>query len=158
MSRFFWSLVAATMAVVSVSGLVPGAGRVALAAGEVVVEPAGSEHNYQEKVLDQRPDSIVSEFVNDAGMGPADVERQHGRLLADFRGIGAEWIILTPHYVMPEWMGAGFVERGQRGIDDDPRPNVAGHQIFADALDEIFPAGGPDAGGADGPADVIHTR
>jgi hypothetical protein len=126
--------------------------------GSYLAEPAGSEHNYQEKVLDQRPDSIVSEFVNDAGMGPADVERQYGRLLADFRGIGAEWIILTPHYVMPEWMGAGFVERGQRGIDDDPRPNVAGHQIFADALDEIFQAGGPDAGGADGSADAIPTR
>jgi lysophospholipase L1-like esterase len=152
--------------------------------GSYLAEPAGSEHNYQEKVLDQRPDLIVSEFVNDAGMGPADVERQYGRLLADFRGIGAEWIILTPHYVMPEWMGAGFVERGQRGIDDDPRPyvaglkafvathpervaladaarrygrlwrqgipyltlmenninhpNVAGHRIFADALDEVF--------------------
>jgi len=91
---------------------------------------------------------------------------------------------VTPHYVMPEWMGPGFVERGQRDIDDDPRPyvaglkafvaahpervaladaarrygrlwrqgipyltlmenninhpNVAGHRIFADALDEVF--------------------
>ena len=35
---------------------------------------------------------------------PADVDRQYGRLLDDFRGIGAEWIILTPHYVMPEWL------------------------------------------------------
>lgn len=156
--------------------------------GSYLAEPPGSEHNYREKVLEARPHLIVSEFVNDAGMGPADVDRQYGRLLADFRGIGAEWIILTPHYVMPEWMGPGFLERGQRDIDDDPRPyvaglktfvaahpehvaladaarrygrlwrqgipyltlmenninhpNLAGHQIFADALDEVF--GRPD--------------
>jgi lysophospholipase L1-like esterase len=152
--------------------------------GSYLAEPPGSEHNYREKVLEARPHLIVSEFVNDAGMAPADVDQQYGRLLADFRGIGAEWVILTPHYVMPEWMGPGFVERGQRDIDDDPRPyvaglkafvaahpehvaladaarrygrlwrqgipyltlmenninhpNVAGHRIFADALDEVF--------------------
>lgn len=156
--------------------------------GSYLAEPPGSDHHYREKVLDARPHLIVSEFVNDAGMAPADVDQQYGRLLADFRGIGAEWIILTPHYVMPEWMGPGFVERGQRDIDDDPRPyvaglkafvaahpehvaladaarrygrlwrqgipyltlmenninhpNVAGHRIFADALDEVF--GTPD--------------
>lgn len=152
--------------------------------GSYLAEPPGSEHNYREKVLESRPHLIVSEFVNDAGMAPADVDRQYGRLLDDFRGIGAEWIILTPHYVMPEWMGPGFLERGQRNIDDDPRPyvaglkafvaahpehvaladaarrygrlwrqgipyltlmenninhpNLTGHQIFADALDEVF--------------------
>jgi hypothetical protein len=156
--------------------------------GSYLAEPPGSDHNYREKVLEARPHLIISEFVNDAGMAPADVDQRYGRLLADFRGIGAEWIILTPHYVMPEWMGPGFVERGQRDIDDDPRPyvaglkafvaahpehvaladaarrygrlwrqgipyltlmenninhpNVAGHQIFADALDELF--GTPD--------------
>lgn len=156
--------------------------------GSYLAEPPGSDHNYREKVLEARPHLVVSEFVNDAGMAPADVDRQYGRLLADFRGIGAEWIILTPHYVMPEWMGPGFLERGQRDIDDDPRPyvaglkafvaahpehvaladaarrygrlwrqgipyltlmenninhpNVAGHRIFADALDEVF--GKPD--------------
>ena len=156
--------------------------------GSYLAEPPGSEHNYREKVLDARPHLIVSEFVNDAGMTPADVDRQYGRLLADFRDIGAEWIVLTPHYVMPEWLGPGFLERGQRDIDDDPRPyvaglkafvaahpervaladaarrygrlwrqgipyltlmenninhpNVAGHQIFVDALDEVF--GTPD--------------
>lgn len=29
-------------------------------------EPAGSVHNYKEKVPDLKPDLIVSEFVNDA--------------------------------------------------------------------------------------------
>jgi len=104
--------------------------------GSYLAEPPESEHNYREKVLEARPHLIVSEFVNDAGMAPADVEQRYGRLLADFRGIGAEWIILTPHYVMPEWMGPGFVERGQRDIDDDPRPYVAGLKTFVAAHPE----------------------
>jgi hypothetical protein len=47
--------------------------------------------------------------------------------LADFRRIDAEWIILTPHYVRPDWMG---LDRECR-IDDDPRPYVAGLRRFA---------------------------
>ena len=92
-----------------------------------LAEPPGSVHNYREKVLAARPDLIVSEFVNDAGLGPAQVEERYGRLLADFREIGAEWIILTPHYVRPDWMG---FEREQQ-IDEDPRPYVAGLRQFA---------------------------
>jgi len=92
-----------------------------------LAEPPGSEHNYQEKVLAVRPDLVVSEFVNDAWMGTEQVEQQYSRLLADFRKIGAEWIILTPHYVRPDWMG---LTREQQ-IDDDPRPYVAGLRTFA---------------------------
>ena len=33
-------------------------------------EPPGSPHNYREKVLGVKPDLIVSEFVNDAGLNP----------------------------------------------------------------------------------------
>lgn len=36
--------------------------------------------------------------------------------------IGAEWIILSPHYVRPDWMGL----TKEREIDDDPRPYVKG--------------------------------
>jgi lysophospholipase L1-like esterase len=94
--------------------------------GSYLAEPPGSEHNYQEKVLDRRPDLVVSEFVNDAGLSPEQVEERYGRLLADFRGIGAEWIILTPHYVMPSWMKL----ESQREIDEDPRPYVTGVREF----------------------------
>jgi lysophospholipase L1-like esterase len=90
-------------------------------------EPPGSPHNYREKVLDVKPDLIVSEFVNDAGLNPQQVEERYGKLLADFQGIGAEWIILTPHYVRPDWMGL----TSQRDIDDDPRPYVTGLRQFA---------------------------
>jgi len=92
-----------------------------------LAEPPGSPHNYQEKVLGASPDLIVSEFVNDAGLNPDQVEQRYGKLLADFRAIGAEWIILTPHYVRPDWMGL----TREREIDDDPRPYVTGLRTFA---------------------------
>lgn len=95
--------------------------------GSYLNEPPGSPHNYREKVLDARPDLIVSEFVNDAGLNPQQVEERYGKLRADFAGIGAEWIILTPHYVRPDWMGLSR----ERDIDDDPRPYVAGLRQFA---------------------------
>jgi len=94
--------------------------------GSYLAEPPGSPHNFQEKVLDRRPHLIVSEFVNDAGLAPEQVEERYGRLLADFRGIDAEWIILTPHYVMPSWMKL----TSQRDIDDDPRPYVKAVREF----------------------------
>lgn len=95
--------------------------------GSYLNEPPGSLHNYREKVLGAKPDLIVSEFVNDAGLSPAAVEERYGRLCADFEGIGAEWIILTPHYVRPDWMGL----TRERDIDNDPRPYVAGLRAFA---------------------------
>ena len=95
--------------------------------GSYLAEPPGSPHNYRETVLGVKPDLIISEFVNDAGLKPAQVEERYGKLLADFQGIGADWIILTPHYVRPDWMDL----TRERDIDDDPRPYVAGLREFA---------------------------
>ncbi len=95
--------------------------------GSYLSEPPASEHNYQEKVLDRKPDLIVSEFVNDSGLSVTQVEERYGKILADFHKIGAEWIILTPHYVRPSWMGLP----SQRNIDDDPRAYVKGVRLFA---------------------------
>jgi lysophospholipase L1-like esterase len=100
-------------------------------------EPPGSPHNYREKVLGAKPDLIVSEFVNDGGFSPQQVEERYGKLLTDFQGIGAEWIILTPHYIRPDWMGLSR----EREIDHDPRPYVTGLRQFA----ERHPVGLADA-------------
>lgn len=94
--------------------------------GTYLAEPPGSEHNYQEKVLAVKPDLIVSEFVNDAGLKPDQVEQRYSKFLADFQQIGAEWIILTPHYTRPDWMGL----TRERDIDQDPRPYVKGLREF----------------------------
>jgi len=90
-------------------------------------EPPGSHHNYQEKVIGAKPDLVISEFVNDAGLKPEQVEERYTKLLTDFQSIGAEWIILTPHYVRPDWMGL----TREREVDEDPRPYVAGLRTFA---------------------------
>ncbi|MEP7363673.1 MAG: GDSL-type esterase/lipase family protein [Acidobacteriota bacterium] len=95
--------------------------------GSYLAEPPGSEHNYRETVLGVKPDLIISEFVNDAKLEPAQVEERYSKLLADFQEIGAEWIILTPHYVRPDWMGL----TREREIDQDPRPYVEGLRQFA---------------------------
>ena len=95
--------------------------------GSYLAQPPGAEHNYREKVLGAKPDLIVSEFVNDAGLNPAQVEKQYSKFLADFQAIGAEWIILTPHYVRPDWMGL----TRERDIDNDPRPYVTGLRQFS---------------------------
>ncbi len=95
--------------------------------GTYLAEPPGSVHNYQEKVLGARPDLVVSEFVNDAGLNEAQVEQRYSKLLADFQKIGAEWIILTPHYTRPDMMRL----TREREIDDDPRPYVAALRKFA---------------------------
>lgn len=95
--------------------------------GSYLNEPPGSLHNYKEKVLAAKPDLIISEFVNDAGLNPAQVEERYGKLLKDFQEIGAEWIVLTPHYTRPDWMGLNR----ERDIDDDPRPYVKGLREFS---------------------------
>ena len=92
-------------------------------------EPPGSPHNYKEKVLAVKPDLIVSEFVNDGWLTAETTQERYGVILEEFRGIGAEWIILTPHYILPEWMGVSRL----REIDNDPRGYVKGLRAFAAA-------------------------
>lgn len=92
-----------------------------------LAESPGSPRNYQEKVLALKPDLIVSEFVNDAGFPSGYVAERYPQLLKDFTAIGAEWIILTPHYVRPDWMG---IDR-ERDIDEDPRHYVKELRQFA---------------------------
>ncbi|HNX34184.1 MAG TPA: SGNH/GDSL hydrolase family protein [Kiritimatiellia bacterium] len=91
-------------------------------------EPPGSPHNYAEKILALKPDLVVSEFINDAYMNEAAVLENYGAILKDFKKIGAEWIILTPHYARPDWMGL----KEEIGIDQDPRPYVHGLRLFAE--------------------------
>lgn len=90
-----------------------------------LAEPPGSAYNFAEKVLAAKPDLIVMEFVNDAGMSPEVVEQKYSFLKSKFDAIGAEWCILTPHFVRPDWMGQTTVK-----VEADPRPYVAGVRAF----------------------------
>ena len=93
-------------------------------------EPEESAYNYRRTVLDVKADLVVTEFVNDAGLPKEEWERSFGRVLEDFRAQGTEWIILTPHYVRPDWMG--LATQNGPGIEDDPRPYVAFLRRFAE--------------------------
>ncbi|BCW99903.1 MAG: hypothetical protein KatS3mg024_2730 [Armatimonadota bacterium] len=90
-------------------------------------EPPGSPYNFEERVLGARPDLIISEFVNDSNLTPDQVEERYGYLLRRFREIGAEWVILTPHFVWHRWMGVASPR-----VKEDPRPYVAGLRHFAE--------------------------
>lgn len=89
-------------------------------------EPPGSQYNFKEKVLDARADLIVMEFVNDAWMKPEDVRKKYAYLQERFEEVGSEWVILTPHFVKPDWMG-----KDTPRLNTDPRPYVAGLRQFA---------------------------
>jgi lysophospholipase L1-like esterase len=95
--------------------------------GSYLAEPTGSQYNFKEKILDPKPDLIIMEFVNDAGLNGNALVKQYSILLEAFRKIDAEWIILTPHYVRTDWMG---LDR-ERDIDDDPRLYVKDLRRFA---------------------------
>jgi len=94
---------------------------------QYLAEPPGSVHNYKEKVLDVKPDLVVIEFVNDAWMNTAQVEERYSKLMADFKGIGAEVILQTPHYIRPDWIRL----TSQKDIDNDPREYVKALREFA---------------------------
>lgn len=90
-------------------------------------EPSGSPHHFEETVVAVKPDLVVSEFVNDAGLPQEMLEDTYGKVLARFRAEGIEWAVLTPHYTRCDWMG---LEK-QADCDDDPRPYVTFLRHFA---------------------------
>lgn len=63
-----------------------------------IAAPANSSKNYDQKVIGIKPDLIISEFHNDLGMTGNDFCSRYDKLLKDFNGIGAEWIIITPNW------------------------------------------------------------
>lgn len=94
---------------------------------DFIDQPPGGPFNYKEKVLAAKPDLIVMEFINDSGLKTAEVNERYGKFRDDFKSIGAEWIINTPHYMRHDWMGL----KSQREIDDDPREYVKVLREFA---------------------------
>ncbi len=80
---------------------------------------------FQQEVLDHKPDLVTLEFVNDMGL-PLDVlQRIYTEILQRLKAAGAEWILITPHFTMPEWMGL------PNGRGPDGRPAVAFLRQFA---------------------------
>ncbi len=78
-----------------------------------------------QRVLDVKPDLITIEFVNDCGLSPAQVDEVYGDLLGRVRGVGAELILLTPHFTMLRMMNFA----NEQGVE--ARPYVLALRAFA---------------------------
>lgn len=48
-------------------------------------------------LLDERPDIVISEFFNDHGLSAENLSKIYSKILNDFRSIGAQWVIMSPH-------------------------------------------------------------
>ncbi len=82
--------------------------------------PARFDH-----VLEEKPDLVTIEFVNDASFTPAQVEEGYGDILKRLEPLGAEVILITPHFTM--WRMMGF--KGMR--ESEKRPYVLALRDFA---------------------------
>jgi len=62
---------------------------------------------FEKEVLDHNPDLITVEYVNDAGMPAEKIKTNYAEFIARARAKNpaVEFIIITPHYVMADWMG-----------------------------------------------------
>lgn len=81
---------------------------------------------FQEEVIDKGPDLVVIEFVNDMGFDRDRVFRNYAEAVSRIRECGGEVIILTPHFVRPDWM------RGDGMRTPEVRPAVTYLKEFAE--------------------------
>ncbi len=61
--------------------------------------------HFQEEVLDFHPDLVTLEFINDMSFPEDVLQERYEEILRRTREAGAELLLLTPHFAMPEWMG-----------------------------------------------------
>ena len=58
-----------------------------------------------QRIADAKPDLVTLEFVNDAGLSGAAFEQVYDEILSRVQDLGAELILITPHFTKPEMMG-----------------------------------------------------
>jgi lysophospholipase L1-like esterase len=88
--------------------------------------PAGGKYDFKRDVLDPKPDLVTIEFVNDAFWKGDALKKHYTKIRELLQGNGSEIILITPHFVRPDWMGVTNIK-----FDDDPRPYVQGLREFA---------------------------
>jgi lysophospholipase L1-like esterase len=79
-----------------------------------------------DRVVAAKPDLVTIEFVNDAGMSPAQVEESYSEILHRLEPVGSEVILITPHFTM--WKMMGFTSMGEK----EKRPYVLGLREFSE--------------------------
>ena len=78
-----------------------------------------------QRIADAKPDLVTLEFVNDAGMTPVVVEEVYTGILKRVQDLGAELILITPHFTMWKMMGFKSMNEAER------RPYVLALRGFA---------------------------
>jgi lysophospholipase L1-like esterase len=79
-----------------------------------------------EKVAAEKPDLVTLEFVNDAWMiNEAMVYKTYSEILRRVKALGAELILIAPHFTMPMMMGFKSVK------ERESRPYVIALRKFA---------------------------
>lgn len=77
------------------------------------------------RVAGTRPDLVVLEFINDAELDPAVWAGLYDEILARVREVGADLLLLEPHFSRMDWMRIDRIDAA------DPRPYVAFLRDFA---------------------------
>lgn len=57
-----------------------------------------------QRVERAKPDVVTVEFVNDAGLTPDEVKTVYAEIAGRVQALGAELVLITPHFTMPVWM------------------------------------------------------
>ncbi len=84
---------------------------------------------YPQEVLSYQPDLITVEFVNDMGLPMEILRANWASAVEQAKAIGSEFVIITPHFVIPAWMNKPFSRGGEN------RPNCFAMRQFAKDLD-----------------------
>ncbi|MBQ6472993.1 MAG: hypothetical protein IJJ33_13495 [Victivallales bacterium] len=92
--------------------------------------PSGHKFNYQEQVLDKRPDLVIMEFHNDYARQAEDVSRDYEKVLVDFQASGIEWLPMTPPFTAGN-LGLSFPAKAQKNIQETSWPLVTMLREFA---------------------------
>jgi lysophospholipase L1-like esterase len=79
-----------------------------------------------DRILAAKPDVLTIEFVNDAGMDDASVERTYSEILRRLEPLGTEVVLITPHFTAMQWMNLKSLRGG------DERAYVNALYRFAD--------------------------
>lgn len=90
-------------------------------------EPPGGPYDFVRDVLEPKADLVTMEFVNDAYLDEAGVEREYNEIVGRIRETGAEVALITPHLIRPDWMQIETIK-----VKEDPRAYVRGLRLFAE--------------------------
>ncbi len=85
----------------------------------------GREGCHWQRIADAKPDLVTLEFVNDAGLSGPSLVHVYDEILTRVQALGAELILITPHFTKPEMMGFNTLR------DPERRPYVLGLREYA---------------------------